>query len=1214
MTAVVVVPIELDVLWSGPPPAPPTLVLDALLDFGRLPRPGPHGDVHPSRAPLGEELVAAPFAHPGLRLEPGAHLHWLLPRSLTRLSHARFAASDPGASATPTIPPAPNRWLVVRRVGDRPPERVAIVESDFLGDPVGGPGGSDDTAGGRGVAFPVETTAGRVEVRRLGRVVDPDGWDGEADATTDAGGSVGPVERLDGLTALGHGDPLFAAFYPHCRSVFGYHDRQAAAEHAGTDLSYEVLGWYDDADTEPWEALVPDLDPDGDALDLVAAHLDGRTDATDRPRLVCYGRVDLPAAEQRPADPVRVTSLALGHSGPEATAAYLGDRLADPTRDVAERRIEAALLADELAHRDLDAGARFHQARHRRGFVAAPGEQRWEIRAEADATAPADATAAAGTLHADVPAALYLALGRLNGAERRLHDARAARDSAGRRLFDDWCRYLIASYPPAGSGDGVVDADRARNHLEERSLVDVQGCDDEVAAAEARRDRARDELAALLLAHDGAPAATGGPAPARRLSLAPVQAARYWQPREPAVVLGVTGASPGALLPADEPLDAVVVPVPAAGGRRAAALPGIRSAIDAVLAHDTKPAPPRDRRPATHPLLLEWAADLDPEVTSDTDLADRYFLGPSRLPGDARHTEPDLYLTDAAERAVRTTRHVGRSIISTSAGQIVARELVDKLGGLFALFEAERRSRRGPPADGATGEGPDPAEASARVRRFLSDPGGLAEFVVWEQERVARSGGHDRGGEEAWATLVDGLALVAGTPTISTVLGGFNDALLARRRTYQLPVMDPLAVDGYDDLVARVRAAVGTQTSSAPLPLDPFTPVRAGSLVLSGLRLVDRFGRATEVAQPRPVVAESMREHLSGDAYLSPRLLQPSRLDLRWLSAGHEGEPATGGGRTSPICGWVLPNELDSSLVLYDEGGRALGIIDDRGGWSVPPGLDPPGPGDRLNPHLQRVLAWLRSRSVEDLAETHARIVASLEEIDPESSRQHQALSLLMARPVAVVRAEVALELRDRPVVDPSWEAFSAEVATGTASTDGGIGHLRVPVRIGDHAQVNDATVGYWLEDAETGGFVDDRFHSAAGAHAVPPLRLVPDGAPARVTMLLDPRGAVNVQCGIVPTGTLTIPHEQYDDALRHLRVTFETSPVLMPADAVELPLPSEPGFAWTWLQRAGRGWRSTPAGEVTQPSAAPAFLTAQQLYEGWLVLEPAPPGQEPAP
>src|SRR5438105_5713040 len=45
------------------------------------------------------------------------------------------------------------------------------------------------------------------------------------------------------LTAVGYGEPTFAAFYPNCHSVFGFHDADSkSAPPAG--VRYDVVGWY----------------------------------------------------------------------------------------------------------------------------------------------------------------------------------------------------------------------------------------------------------------------------------------------------------------------------------------------------------------------------------------------------------------------------------------------------------------------------------------------------------------------------------------------------------------------------------------------------------------------------------------------------------------------------------------------------------------------------------------------------------------------------------------------------------------------------------------------------------------------------------------------------------------------------------------------------------------------------------------------------------
>src|SRR5262249_62195301 len=48
-----------------------------------------------------------------------------------------------------------------------------------------------------------------------------------------------------------------------------------------------------------------------------------------------------------------------------------------------------------------------------------------------------------------------------------------------------------------------------------------------------------------------------------------------------------------------------------------------------------------------------------------------------------------------------------------------------------------------------------------------------------------------------------------------------------------------------------------------------------------------------------------------------PRLVQPARLLPRWLSAWNDNQESLGDLATSPICGFVVHNRLDRSLLIY---------------------------------------------------------------------------------------------------------------------------------------------------------------------------------------------------------------------------------------------------------------------------------------------------------
>ncbi len=59
---------------------------------------------------------------------------------------------------------------------------------------------------------------------------------------------------------------------------------------------------------------------------------------------------------------------------------------------------------------------------------------------------------------------------------------------------------------------------------------------------------------------------------------------------------------------------------------------------------------------------------------------------------------------------------------------------------------------------------------------------------------------------------------------------------------------------------------------------------------------------------------------------LPPAVLQPARLDFDFVSAVNDSIPfGPVHPDANPVCGWVLPNHLDASLMAYDAAGVALG-------------------------------------------------------------------------------------------------------------------------------------------------------------------------------------------------------------------------------------------------------------------------------------------------
>jgi hypothetical protein len=158
-------------------------------------------------------LLPAPFTEldPSQR-QPGVYLHWALPDALTNGSQT-VDPSDPDAPRTTTFPAIPDRWLVMRI-------------------------GPDASGGRRPVSGWVLQIEGEVPV-----VTSLDRWAGAPRDTSTHGR----------LTALGHGDPAWAAYYDNVANRLGYYDPLPADAPAGA-LAYLVCGWYADASDDPLAA------------------------------------------------------------------------------------------------------------------------------------------------------------------------------------------------------------------------------------------------------------------------------------------------------------------------------------------------------------------------------------------------------------------------------------------------------------------------------------------------------------------------------------------------------------------------------------------------------------------------------------------------------------------------------------------------------------------------------------------------------------------------------------------------------------------------------------------------------------------------------------------------------------------------------------------------------------------------------------------------
>lgn len=489
-------------------------------------------------------------------------------------------------------------------------------------------------------------------------------------------------------------------------------------------------------------------------------------------------------------------------------------------------------------------------------------------------------------------------------------------------------------------------------------------------------------------------------------------------------------------------------------------------------------------------------------------------------------------------------------------------------------------------------------------------------------------------------------------------LGGFSDALLTYNRTIQLDVNDnrlPKTGQGtflknVQDTLKLSSRLVPDSLLRSPLTGFDFSPIRLGGLKITDLRLVDTFGQVKvvlntknpcEIVTSQPLTLPTAFANVlsSHPIYLPPRLAQPARLNFRWLSARETPSPSKSSKpdqemndtlATQPICGWVLPNNLDNSLTIYDDEGKALVMIDRTARLRSIPGRDYSEQEikdiiDRTNPYLKQMVRYLRDQGPAFMSDFLTTVNAALETIDPEGFAQHKAISLLVSRPLALVRARINLDIQGIPAVSQNRISFSNDLFYNKFRTTQAFEKVKFPIRIGEYRQFNDSLVGYWVEKAD-GTYTDSVFYAPQSCH-VPhakiktlfddeenfnldtPLNLeqtLEENTAQTLVMLIDPRGQVNATCGILPAKSISIPPEQYLPALQAMEVTFLAAPLLSDLnpindlDQIKLSLPEVPNYEWSWLGKDGTIWSNRPLVPFDSQSV---YSSPQKIYDGWLKL-----------
>jgi hypothetical protein len=1131
-----------------------------------------------------------PFTNDSMgKPDHGVHLQWQLPHALRQGRHRTKTPTPADRSTSGTsFPPIPNRWLVVRSFGEQTDRKLAawVVVSDALGDKDGS-------------AFP--DPADSSAATRIGKRVALADWAGES----------GPAASFT-LTAVGPGLLTFSTFQPYNKNVLSLHDDLADltkltkdSTAAAKSLSYLVVGWYSDQKQ--------DVLTGRSALESLRWTASGGPDLNRSlyvGHAVAVQRSERGTPKSGRPDSGDTVQVAVGNSSTDALSGLL--RL---VKDVDQ---EYAALLEALQHGLLDglddAGHdSVDQSIHRSWFGAAPGGFVWEVvdqttedRREAAGHAAAqqagDAreaeTAARRAVDAErsivdeqALAAEREMLNRLNAAQTKHDQVVGELADARWKLYGAW--WLSRRGQMKDLHQQFVESLDPTRPKSLAARVEALGADvlkrrwtGKGTTGGAPEDYLVPwgENAGTLADAAKAYPKPGELAPHRVLRRAP--APEFHQPADPVLLFAhigtPTGPEPGATVACRLKSEVVT------SGDGIAGIPD-----DQLRPFSTAKIP---EQAAVQTLITEfWLLDQ----AQLTGKKVTYPPGkPRPLPGATTPwTQPwqPLYLL----------YDVSYYPVPYQAGT-----------GPHWKFDGSRFTLDSIPSD---------SKAESYVGRTLLTPHAtfnLDKRIDQYSRQYRRSKGYPDKDHppDAVERALDGLLkTVRGWDVLSQTLEGITQHMALRHTGVRARPQGR----GHE----KVAELVADPPKTLPGPRDVIkgTPpaLRAGQLRFNRLTVVDRFGRACDVITDGEgggtdtrgkvlAVAPSVApgKHIVDNAWpgtwvqLPPRLFQGARLRFEHRPAG-----TVGGSPVNPVCGWVLPNHLDRSLMVFDPDGVALGetqvVAETKGDavlWIDAPGSPTTGLDEvaAKYPWLGQFLLRLRrpgGSGDEDKdkaagAAAHADLLTAIDEtlftVNPLGGWDDPTLTVLAGRPLALARAELRFELDGPAKLVPTKDNWKQVLADPTTTPAPAFLDYSWQVRLGSLADQDDGLIGYFLNDKYTNLFA---VHSEAlpSGYVKPiangfPLSFAKDPKRATVTLLVDPRAAVHAVTDLLPATALRIEPTFIDSALGNLRVFFRVGPLLAGVTTFADPQSGQPNSGLV-MPRPGAGHGTWTFHEPTSPT-----------------------------
>ncbi|NLR77300.1 hypothetical protein [Chitinophaga eiseniae] len=1170
-----------------------------------------YADVRPRLAFFDQSILGDSIQADGRPLPPpdyGIHIHWNLPKAL------KHAFIDEQTDINIDFPYAPNRWMVIRYNTDNGldaiPAKAWMIESDYVNN-------IDNQDLSQVDPNFLSLNNQQLGVQKIGRCL-----------VYTPGYKNTPV-AVPYLTAVTAGNPFFSSFYPGCRNVFGCYDDmkdEAGIPITGGTFTYVITGWYDNPATDPLfplsftDAVSHEQEMQQKRHDWFKTKWE-YTGANDPGRSFFHAAVhsvvwspNTPAGV--PAGPV---SIAVGNTAAEAFSASIlkNDPASGALMEDLLNALQYQLLEDDHTPVSVE---RIKEEIHTRGFHPQKGGTLWEIcRCEFDHELGENDPAA--VQFPDIPGISEL-LQALNKSQSQL-------DQQQRTLLRWQQEYYALWYKQALITVENFNGDIAFNANKAQLLA-------QITTAKATIVQLTTTVAAARQKINDLPPFHANPA---TFELKQREAPAFWEANDPVLLFwgdGVGEADRYQLATQETTISCRTIEQ-------------IPAALDVTIndAITVKVTVPSGKETFNMALLNSLSGDIPvaaiQAVCYETMLFDQSFA------------------TDLALVAYNIAG-IGKGKDKNDSGIV-------ELGKTIAALQADCLLNQ-PPGTERVFSPPafaivkwqqawHPLFLSWKVAYYPTLPGirslnlinhpdwTLQDHLFYKTDKAVIPGGPSYTFNSItpfsnavltnFKRLAPGVKRYDEAHLVAQSLSGFNKYLLMQQPDLQFPPLKyrPDKIYNFDsdyhidqdELTIMGTGGYRLGINPGPLPVSgqaspgSFFPLRAGEMALLDLRIIDVFGQVKNVLisgdADNPVAITSSQLSPVADVKqapnfisLCPRIVQPSRIVFNWLDAQDEVIYAGSHSDVSPIFGWVIPNQFDNNLMVYDQDGNEVLLLQlttdpkNKGGRGLVkkpfPGNDViPALGDKkqLSDFINSISTPIAVAGLIDLA-----IKVNLK-VSGTAALQNNASSLITGPPLALARCGVGIESMGFPFNDQGW---GKEGVTDTGDIDS----VTFSLYMGDFCRDKDGLLGYVLDgdsapcfrtSSNAPDFINssDPYYShdtAVGVSLNQPLKAM--------TLLLDPSAGIFVSSGILPVLYQELHPYKINEILSKLNTSFMAAPFLAEKVQPGIPVPAAIGADWKWVHKTGVStWEPESTAQASKEQ--PSRFVPLQAYEGWLKFKP---------